>query len=285
MYIHATTYLKTIGIDSNIPQRFLRVLVISEHIHGSNPSLPINYIFEKLNDHSLQHHLYRYGIPPVDLSKEPSLPSQVMEVRKLIPHVESFRLFMNDAFPHMFKNDDMIRLLGNNPLFLYTCVYTMLAHSATYVGKDTTNGSHILERVYAPRKETWASLGITDIAAFIKCWQSVNYYDCTEQRIYKPQVLKEAMTAYSGNKIPRSILLSHYIQLAGRHDEWDEKMTNSPLFNPWIACREAEELPHIERGLTLEETLFNDCIFKLVRSDVKATDIINGLFYENRRDS
>lgn len=285
MYIHATNILHNIGVDSTYPQGFLRVLVISELVHGSIPSLPIHNIYTKLRERSLQHYLYSYGIPHVDLSREPSLPAQVMEVRKLVPHVDSFRYFMSDAFPCTIKNDDMIQQLGRNPLSLYTCVYAMLAHCAVYVGKDVTNGSLVLKQVYEPRTDMWASVGVTDVAAFIKYWQSVSYYDCVEQHMYKPQVLKEAMTAYAKKNLPRSLLLSHYVQMATHHDEWDEMEIKSSLFNPWIACREAEELPQIEHGLTIEEALFNDSIVKLIQSNVSATDIVNGLFYANRRDT
>lgn len=285
MYIHATNILHNIGIDSTYPQGFLRVLVISEFIHGSIPSLPIHSIHAKLCERPLQHYLHSYGIPPIDLSKEPSLPSQVMQIRNLIPHVDSFRLFMNDAFPYTIKSDDMIRQLGGNPLSLYTAVYVMLAHCAVYSGKAVTNGSLVLKQVYEPRTDMWASLGVTDVAAFIKYWQSVSYYDCVEQRMYTPQVLKEVMAAYAKENFPRSLLLSHYVQMATHYDEWDEMDIKSPLFNPWIACRKAEELPQIEHGLTAEEALFNDSVVKLMHSSVSATDIVNGLFYANRRDT
>ncbi len=285
MFIHATTYLKNVGISTKSPQDFLRVLVISEHIYGTNPNLPFPYLKEKLRDRTMQHYLYRYGIAPVDLSKEPLLPKQVMQIRTLIPNLDSFRWFMNDAFPHTLKNEDILRQLGGNPLSLYTCVYALLAHGGAYDRKDVTNGSLLLEQVYEPKKEMWVSLGLRDIEAFISCWKSVHYYDCISQRMFIPLALQDTMTAYRKNKIPRSVLLSHYVWLTDHYDEWDEKTKKSPLFNPWMACHETDELPQLEHGITLEESLFNDCVYKLAKSNVKVTDIINGLYYRNRGDS
>ena len=284
MYIYATNILHNMGINPADPLHFLRVLIISEYIHRGGPTLADSDIQASVNSKDLQLYLTNYGIPPVDLANESSVCAQIRDVHYWIPNVSAFRLFLHDAFPYLIKNPGIIEKLMGNPLCLYTAMYALLAFSVSYSSKELTSGTLCADQVYIPYAQMWASLGITDLDTFFRCWQSLHYYESKAEPMYVPGILKKVINAYKKQKAPHPVLLSHFV----RFHSWNETLEDEAdrdLLNPWIESRKADGLPTIEHGMTQDEALFNDPISKLVAAKVTSTDLVNVLFYKGRSDT
>ncbi len=270
-------------IDCRDPLSFFRALIVAEIVHNGTPLLYINDVIHKANTYDLRMRLSQYHIPPGH-EYEFGLYIQAYLIRKQIQTVEDFQCFVQDAFPHLFKNTFIIDLLKATPLNLYIAVYHLLSSSASYKGSNAYQGSQYADQVYLPRQDMWASLGIPDLNTFFQCWQSLNYYESQAEEMYIPSALKDAIEAYKKFKVPKPSLLTHYVVCLSWYNSLDETSRKKPHLNPWEECRKIYSDTMIERGMTQEEALFNGAILNLIAKSVKPTDVINALFYQHRSD-
>lgn len=264
---------------------FLRLAVISQFIRKDCVEISERNVYLKLASGPLAEYLTLYEIPAVNVSKESRICEQVVLFCNQIDSVESFVFCLNDIFPWLLKDNSVIVQLKNDLLALYTALHMLLTCSEAYEGKNVVDGVQINREVYAPRKEKWRALGILDVGTFFQCWTSLNYYQCVEKAIGGSALLAKVIEVYKKNHIPSSVLLTHFSQMSQGKKGIDKTGDLSALHNPWTAWRRQEGLPQPEHGMTLEESLFNEGVMRLIGYGIKATDLINNLFYDGRRDT
>ena len=277
-------YLHKQGNSNLILLDFLRTGIISAYLRQAGCNAAEEDVSSHLCSNDLEQYLLNHNIPPVSADEVHQLCHQILAQCGQPNCPEAFVADLNEMCPWLLKDNYLISLLQDNPLALYTAMYVLVACSQNYVGQDAASGVRFVDEIYLPKEDMWQSLGISDISTFIRCWQSLNYYVCIEQNVYLPGVARDVLDLYSKNSIPSSVLLTQFSQMSVINGEIDDTEKDSTLFNPWVAWRRAAGMPQVEHGMTLEERAFIDGVMKLINCGVKATDLVNNLFYGGRRD-
>ena len=277
-------YLHKQGNRNLILLDFLRTGIISAYLRQAGCNTSEEDVSGHLCSNDLEQYLLKHSIPPISADEVHQLCRQILAQCGQPNCPEAFVAGLNEMCPWLLKDYYLISLLHDNPLALYTSMYALAACSQNYVGQAAASGVRFVDEVYLPKEDMWQSLGIPDISTFIRCWKSLNYYVCIEPNVYLPGVARDVLDLYSKNGIPPSVLLTQFSQMSVINGEIDDAEKDSPLFNPWVAWRQAEGMPQLEHGMTLEERAFNDGVMKLINCGVKATDLVNNLFYCGRRD-
>lgn len=285
MYQITSDLLYSLEIDCDHPLELLRILVISECAKKHYPKHSGMAVTEIILSSKIQDYLFQYNIPSVNEAEANNLWEKIDMIRRVIPNSLTFQKFFSDAFPFQLKDNTVIELLKDDLLSLFTCLYCLYSASRSYAGADAFNGTRFIFEVYLAEEPKWAELGITDIESFIRCWQSINYFECKEEHEYVPRVLEQAIASYKKHKIPKTVLMSHFARLDSMRHRTLDSAWETGEFDPWMEYRKSEKLPMVERGMTLQEELFNNSIYNLVNSGVRATDVVNAIFYKKRKDS
>lgn len=267
------------------PLGLLRILILAEYSRKEDGYFHPNKIPYVLASRELHGYLHRYGIPSIEPYEQQSLRDQIVKFHQLFPDVERFQAYINMAFPYCLKNPYVIDLLKGYPLSLYTCLYCLIDSAGNYSGEELIKGANHIHSVYIPKMEMWASLGIRDTDVFVECWKSVAYFESIEEDKPVPPVLQTAIKVYRKHKVPMPILLTHFVRLASQRSTLAAAQVKGQQFNPWEDSQKKYRLPMIERGMTIEEMLFNSIAMKLVADNIMATDVVNALFYTDRSDS
>lgn len=156
-----------------------------------------------------------------------------------------------------------------------TLVYLAMLYAGDGMG---CNAVHELqaECVFETHKENLIELGVSCFD-FSSTWEAVHSLSL-QGRKEKRTKIKDAMNVYKSYKIPPQILLEHYVRI---NSIGVNNLKNS--FNPWedVHMRMGSMCP--ERGITLEEKIFNDTALGISRE--YPTDVVHTLFYEKRNDA
>lgn len=277
-------HLEEHGIDIRDPVNFMRVAVIAQFVQKDCAEFSETEALSRLTSKELAHYLQYYDIPAVETSECQSLLEQISTINLLIgSNVKRFGQVLNDIFPWILKDMNVVSQLRADYLHFLTALYCLLVFEKSCAGK-TTDGVLVNREVYSPKSGMWNSLGVSDLNTFFHCWQSICYYVCVEEDIYSPMLIKVVIDAYAKNGVPPSVLLTHFSQMGRRQHEIGKEEKQLSLYNPWSALKTAEGRPQPEQGMTMEEHLFNEGVMRLINAGVKATDLVNNLFYPGRRD-
>lgn len=112
---------------------------------------------------------------------------------------------------------------------------------------------------------------------FERYWTAVHWVDATHS-VCKGQMIKNAVKVYQKYHVPVSVLLEHYAQI-----NYFQPEDLRRELNPWEFITKKMKGHTPERGMSIDEKLFNDAAYKISRQC--ATDVIETLFYNGRNDS
>lgn len=268
---------KSLHIDHTKPLEVLRALIIKEYI-VAHSDLSDNEISNELQSTEFQLYLHDYAVPAISTDCSKEFCEGMRQLHTLLTVPIQFMGYASNAFPTLLKSDYLFRISSPRyALSTYTLLYFLVQASLSCPDSKSINAEYYCDQIYFPNEKLLSSLHVYNLDEFLKCWQSLNYYHIRTEEMYVPQKLRKAMNFYVRHNIPYSVLLSQYIDIK-RHAP-----SISKSIYPWKEWRRKTDQLQIESGMTRDETFFNDCALGL--SDIRPTDIINGLFFRKRNDA
>lgn len=116
-----------------------------------------------------------------------------------------------------------------------------------------------------------------DYDEFERYWVAVHWLD-TIHSVPKRQIIESAVKVYQKYHVPVSVLLEQYAQ--ANHFQSGEL---NRVSNPWEYVNKSFKRNIPERGMSIDEKLFNDAAYQISRQ--LPTDVIQTIFYKGRDDS
>lgn len=130
--------------------------------------------------------------------------------------------------------------------------------------------------VYARQKHVLFDVLRVEYDEFDRYWCAVHWLE-TSYAPRKREKIEKAIRAYKKQRVPLSGLLEHYGQLTQYSPEVLRGLTNQ-----WEYVNRKQKASVPERGMTIEEKLFNEAAYQISREHT--VDVIQTVFYKGRDD-
>lgn len=170
--------------------------------------------------------------------------------------------------------DSTLPSFENGPL---SCT---IIHLALLYGEGKEGTGAVFEdfapKVYARWKHVIFDILNVEYDEFERYWSAVHWLEAT----YAPRKrgkIEKAIRAYRKQHVPLVCLLEHYSQLT----QYDPEVLRG-VTNQWDHVNRNRKDFVLERGLTVEEKLFNDAAYQI--SLEQPADVIQTVFYNGRDD-
>lgn len=134
----------------------------------------------------------------------------------------------------------------------------------------------VVKEEFGKVEKQLVQFGIT-FNEFNLCWNAVHYIDASNPFQSKPKI-KKALKAYEKMNLPGTVLLEQYAH-ARNYNTSDWKYG----LNPWEYVQHKLGIGHQERGMSADEKLFNEAVYKILKES--PSDVIQTVFYRGRDDS
>ena len=203
----------------------------------------------------------------------------------LCQFIKDYRMFRGSA--KFFYQDYLSCTVSDTSLFAdpgkisadttvsCTLIHLCLVYAGSSLGRAEIFSFKPSE-VYKANESDLTFLGVS-YEDFARYWYAVHCLEATSPMRERKKI-NDAVRAYSKMKAPRSALLSQYA-LARRFDS-DELRTTA---NPWEYCQRSSDGVIQEKGMSIDEKLFNEAAYRISREN--PADVIQGVFYKDRDDS
>ena len=134
----------------------------------------------------------------------------------------------------------------------------------------------VVKEEFGKVEKQLVQFGIT-FNEFNLCWNAVHYIDASNPFQSKPKI-KKALKAYEKMNLPGTVLLEQYTHARNYHtSDWKYGL------NPWEYVQHKLGIEHPERGMSADEKLFNEAVYKILKES--PSDVIQTVFYGGRDDS
>lgn len=165
--------------------------------------------------------------------------------------------------------------IGGNDTISCTLIHLSLALAGNRLGTRKMFSLLPLD-VYRSNKSDFAFLEVS-YDEFEFYWNAVHYIDATSPMKVR-QKINDAVKVYKKMKAPQSVLLSQYA-LVRHYESADLRRVT----NPWEYCQRLSGSVIQEKGMSVDEKLFNEAAYQISREN--PTDVVQAVFYKNRDDS
>lgn len=165
--------------------------------------------------------------------------------------------------------------IGSKDTVSCTLIHLSLALAGNHLGTKEMFSLLPVE-VYRANKSDFDFLGVS-YDEFELYWNAVHYIDGTSPMKAR-QKINDAVRVYSKMKVPKSVLLSQYA-LVRHYDPFDLRHVT----NPWEYCQRLSGSVIQEKGMSIDEKLFNEAAYRISREN--PTDVVQAVFYKDRDDS
>lgn len=165
--------------------------------------------------------------------------------------------------------------VGGNDTISCTLIHLSLVFAGNRLGTREMFSLYS-DDVYRSNKSDFDFLGVS-YDEFELYWNAVHYIDATSPMRAR-QKIHDAVRVYKKMKAPKSVLLSQYA-LVRRYEPADLRRVT----NPWEYCQRSSGSVIQEKGMSVDEKLFNEAAYRISREN--PTDVVQAVFYKDRDDS
>lgn len=165
--------------------------------------------------------------------------------------------------------------VGGNDTISCTLIHLSLALAGDCLGTKEMF-SLLSVDVYRANKSDFDYLRVS-FDEFELYWNAVHYIDATSLMKVR-QKIHDVVRVYKKMKAPKSVLLSQYA-LVRRYEPADLRRVT----NPWEYCQRSSGSVVQEKGMSIDEKLFNEGAYQISREN--PTDVVQAVFYKDRDDS